>query len=403
MRAMPAECEVLLRAAHRSPDAEALARIDALTHGSFDWERCLALVRYHGMTPLLVRALSQGDTPACSPEIWNQLIAETRALAIENLSATAELLAIMKDLEAAAIEAITLKGPVAGLALYGDVASRPFLDLDLLIAPEDRDRTVECLAARGYRPDLDLSPAGWRRHLRRYIEMVCVHSQTGVVIDLHWALVDPRYRYATALAGCDARAISFHVGDRRIRTLCPEDTLVYFLLHAARHQWTGLRSLVDLKLLIEAHDDLDWDAVARAVARAPGSQRVIAVGLRLIELLFSASMKGPAAKWIADDARADELARESFRSLTSGEIPLAPRRRWPWSLRLNRSLSPHDRLLHAYDYLLSPTSHEWMAVPLPEWLAWLYPAIRIARLTEKHVWRNRWRPAKHTTSASTRQ
>jgi hypothetical protein len=381
-----------------------LARIRTLTDGVFDWEVCRALALYHGMTPLMVRALSQSGTRATPFEIWKQLIEDQRAVAVHNLSATAELLAIIDDLDEAGIVALAVKGPVAGVALYGDVALRPFLDLDVLIAPQDRDRALERLAARGYEPLVNLGAAGWRRrYFRRFVEMCWIHPPTGGAVDLHWALLDPRYRYAAVLDGCQERAVPLSIGARRIRTLCPEDMLVFSLLHAAKHHWSVLRFLVDAALLIETRNELDWGTIALAVERAPACRRVIAVGLRLVELLFDVSVNALTAAWTAGDVCADQLACEAFRFLTSpvGPAPRGPP--WPWREPFYRSLCPQDRLRYAYDCLLAPTTLEWMAAPLPEWLDWMYPLIRIARLTEKHVWRGLLHRVKQAADASTRQ
>jgi hypothetical protein len=386
--AVPAECEVLLRAAHRTAGTEDLARIDALTQGPFDWELCRALAGHHGMTPLVVRAMSRSSRRACPRGIWSHLLEAQRTIALENLSTTAELVAIVEDLDKKGVATLVVKGPVAGIALYGDVALRPFLDLDVLIAPAERDRTIERLAARGYRPVFDLDAAGWRRYFRRYTEMMCIHAGTGTTVDLHWALLDSRYRYSAALAGCWERAVSLP-GRQRIRTLCPEDMLVHSLLHAAKHHWRLLRFLVDALLLIETHDDLDWQAISLALTRAPGCRRPMAVGFRLLELLFGWSLTRVAADWTAADARADDLAREAFRFLIRTDVP-APGLPWPWKQRFYRSLCARDRLRYTYETLLAPTPLEWMAAPLPEWLSGLYPAIRIARLAAKHGWHARW-------------
>jgi hypothetical protein len=346
------------------------------------------------MTPLLVRALAQNNARACLHEIWNQLTEETRAMAIENLSATAALLVLFEDLEEAGIAALAVKGPVAGLTLYGDVALRPFLDLDVLIAPDDRDRAIECLVARGYQQSVNLDAVGWRRYFQRYIEMSWMHPHTGGAIDLHWALLDSRYRYSAVLDGCHERAVPLSIGARQIRTLCPEDTLVYSLMHAAKHQWRVLRSLVDAALLIETRDDIDWGTIALAVEKAPSCRRVIAVGLHLVELLFGVPVNVVVAHWIAGDARAEELAVEAFRFLTIPDVPAPPGLPWLWRQPFHRSLCPQDRLRHIYHTLLPPALGDWMAVPLPEWLGWLYPAVRVARLTEKYVWQSLWRSVK---------
>jgi hypothetical protein len=126
---------------------------------------------------------------------------------------------------------------------------------------------------------------------------------------------------------------------------------------------------------------------------------VIAVGLRLVELLFGVRVNASTAHWIASDARADELAREAFCVLTSPDAPAPTGPPWPWRKRFYRSMCRRDRLRYTYDRLLAPTTLEWQSTPLPEWLGWAYPAIRIARLTEKHVWRGRSRRVKERQEA----
>src|SRR5262249_27610284 len=154
------------------------------------------------------------------------------------------------------------------------------------------------LAARGYQPLVNLDAVGWRRYFRRYVEMCWIHPETGGVVNLHWALLDPRYRYSAVLAGCQERAVSLSTGTRGVQTLCSEDMLLYSLLHAAKHQWRLLRFILDAALVVETRHDLDWGTIAVAVEKAPGCRRMIAVGLGLVELLFGVPVSGLAARWI---------------------------------------------------------------------------------------------------------
>lgn len=117
--------------------------------------------------------------------------------------------------------------------------------------------------------------------------------------------------------------------------------------------------------------------------------------LRLVELLFGTLTHGVAGDWIAGDARADELAGDAFRFLTNADVLAYTGLSWPWRQRFYQSMCVQDRLRFAYDTVLAPTTLEWTAAPLPAWLGWMYPGIRIARLTEKHAIRPLLRRAKH--------
>ena len=80
----------------------------------------------------------------------------TVTLAIHALYLTAELLRILRLLDAHAIRAVPLKGPALAQSLYGDLALREFCDLDVLVQETDLRKARGLLEAQGYH--LDLSP-----------------------------------------------------------------------------------------------------------------------------------------------------------------------------------------------------------------------------------------------------
>ena len=66
---------------------------------------------------------------------------------------------MLEDFENHGITAIPYKGPALALQVYGDLKLRSFVDLDVLVRRSDAARAGTLLAARGYRPHLQLSPA----------------------------------------------------------------------------------------------------------------------------------------------------------------------------------------------------------------------------------------------------
>ena len=53
-------------------------------------------------------------------------------------------------LEANGIETLVFKGPALAQSIYGRIALRPFLDLDILVQPRDVAKAWSLLKAEGY-------------------------------------------------------------------------------------------------------------------------------------------------------------------------------------------------------------------------------------------------------------
>src|SRR3712207_2805392 len=62
---------------------------------------------------------------------------------------------VFRDLSAAGITAIVLKGPSTVARLYPN-ETRPYADVDLLVGPDERDRTRETLMELGFQMDPSL-------------------------------------------------------------------------------------------------------------------------------------------------------------------------------------------------------------------------------------------------------
>jgi hypothetical protein len=140
------------------PDREALiARL-------IDWPRLIRLAEHHGVTPLLFQAL-RNATDSVPPAILDELRNRYQHIARKNLEFTKELFRVLECLEAHAIPAIPLKGPVLAETVYGDLALRDFSDLDVLVQPENVLKAKAVLGALGYVVNTQLSEAEERAYL----------------------------------------------------------------------------------------------------------------------------------------------------------------------------------------------------------------------------------------------
>src|SRR4051794_29731344 len=87
-------------------------------------------------------------------------------------------------LRVAGISALLLKGPAISRWLYpGNVASRPYLDVDLLVSPADYAGAETVLASLGYEGQGPAFIEGDLPHARPF-----VRDSDGAMVDLHRVL-----------------------------------------------------------------------------------------------------------------------------------------------------------------------------------------------------------------------
>src|SRR5207249_1097507 len=113
-----------------------------------------------------------------------------RRNARRNLYMLRALLEILDLFEQHGIRAIPFKGPLLAAQAYGGVALRCFLDLDILIQPNELERARSLLVSRGYRADAAGNIP--KQALLRYGYECSLRRDDGVLVELQWRLW-PRY------------------------------------------------------------------------------------------------------------------------------------------------------------------------------------------------------------------
>ena len=167
----------------------------ALPGNRLDWAKVLELAEHHGVAPVMYRALN--ERPSSAPaEVLEQLRSRYEYTARKNLRFTAELFRILDCLEAHAIPAIPLKGPVLAETVYGDLALRDFSDLDVLIHSQDVGRAKTALRSLDYSVPTPLSDAEERAYLAAGYEYTFDGPAGRNLLEVLWNIL-PRF-YAVA-------------------------------------------------------------------------------------------------------------------------------------------------------------------------------------------------------------
>jgi hypothetical protein len=385
------EHELLLACARRVVDDATAERIRTILRGNMDWPYALKQAEQHRVMPLLYQSLSTVCPSLVPTNVLTNLREYTKANVHHNLYRTRELLKLLSLLEANNIPSLPFKGPVLSALAYGNLGLREYGDLDVLVRHQDVLRTKGLLIQEGYsvvsRSDRsakepDVSPRN---------KDLIFHSADGRVrVELHWRLTGKHFDFSLDPDSLWERLEKVSLAGSRVRTLAPQDLLLYLSMHGSRHGWERLLWVCDVAELIRTSSDLDWASV-REEATKLGCERSLALGLFLAHDLLDTQL--PWAVWheiqVQPEVRA--LAAETSEMLFH-EGELGQDISYWYDMHLRVRERRRDRLrLHLYYWpryfrlAVKPNERDRAILALPSFLSSLYYLIRPLRLFERVV------------------
>lgn len=354
-------------------------RLRALDVDSIDWDAVPLLLVRHGLTVLAASHLAAiGDrVPAA---VWEHIQALALAARASALALVAELLRILRRLSDAGIDTLPFKGPLLGLDAYGDLAARPFVDLDLLVRPGDLDAAIAALSTLGYRSRYRFSPARDRWFRRVDGDYPLVHPDTAVLVELHGRAMSRRFGSGIPTDDLWRRHAAQYVGSVEVPVLSDNDRFYLYVVHGAKHRWERLEWLASTAALLRRRD-----GDVTALLHAPyHDARAVLLGCRLAHDLLDAPLHPAIAAAIDADPVVGRLAADARRHLFA-----APRdddredtaaKLW-FNFRLATGVG--RRLAYLYRWCVWPSPEDWEAVSIPDPLFLLYRIARPIRL----LWR----------------
>jgi len=290
---------------HSSSNKKILSLLSLLSSGGnaksnapalsvIDWPEMTSLIMKKGLAGHFYSMLYQSPIaaaliPADTMEILKNA---ARRIAAHNVFYETHCAAILKDLSAAGIESILLKGFSYMRDIYGDTSARGLSDIDLLVRPADRIRAHKYLIDNGFSLFVIPSFRGSREDFIRLADILGeTHymKKTGALtasIDLHWKMRAefPMNNYMDLdKFPWWKNTTTVDIGDARARRLLPEMQFMHLALHfAIRHHYWGLRWFVELFLFLKTFGEkLDWEFIYQT-ASSSDCRKLLGVCLRLI-------------------------------------------------------------------------------------------------------------------------
>jgi hypothetical protein len=352
-----------------------LKRLRELAGTGVDWQALLDLAAWHRVRPVAYEKLRQACWDLLPTDLQRAWQYHAKALAQRALFGTGALLKIAAQFEKEQIPVVPLKGPALAQALYGDIASREFVDLDLLVKEADFVRAVAALQPLGYRTDWDLAPVLQLNFLRYQGECTLSSTRGWPPIDLHWRLAAQNNALPLDAASCWPRFRPVQFEGRTLLGFAPEDLTLYIASQGGHDEWRDLRRLCDLAALIARYPELDWNLVMREASRLHGL-RVLLLGLSLARELIGASLPDEVQGKIRDDHQVLVFTRQIMGNIAV-RVSSSDLQRSLFQIRVKER--PRDKIRLGFIILTGRTHFDGQWIMLPKVLWPLYRVLRPLR------------------------
>lgn len=338
-----------------------------------DWEVFLEQAVHHRVYPVIYQKLKQVDEELIPSHIVQTLNRKYKKNTFQMLYLSAEMERINKLCNENKIRMIFLKGPVLSQDLYGDISLRTSCDLDVLIPMQNLEKVEMLLLEQGYVKDdyiqTILNDWKWRHH-----HITFFHPIKRIKVEIHWRL-NPGPGKEPGFEELWGRKRKSTLTSNSVYMLGKEDLFLFLVSHGARHGWSRLRWLVDIKKIVD--QELNWSEIHKLMRKYQmlhlGGQALILaaqlLGVRLDERMMELVAK----------KHSKQLAQEAlfyFKQMINLHTDPVPEEVFIYHSRYLFSLMSNQQKILYIMSQLYPYPIDAKTLPLPKFLHFLYFPLR---------------------------
>jgi hypothetical protein len=370
------ESQLIVLLARGSVPNDLRAQAHALLATGLNWDSILEQVAAEEVYPLFYRNLDTLGFPGVPERARAQLHQMVKINALRSALMTEELARLLERFSYAGIPALPLKGVALAESYYGDAAARVCSDIDVLVPRQAAGQAFRLLLTEGFAPyDEEVEMSEIDLLLDSNIEYSFTSESQGFTFlhELHWDIAWRWQGNGKVMDDLWAEAQRKSYRGAEAYTLSPEWELLYLAVHAARHQWQGLKWLVDIHELC-ASSRIDWEK-ASAKAQRLGLEPALRLTLSACHTLFGTQVP---ARFILEAVPAWLKIFPARHT----EIDIWKNNLFPARFLERRT----QKLTYLARIAFLPTLAERRFVRLPSWLDFLYYPLRPLRLGFKWSW-----------------
>lgn len=343
------------------------AEIESLLNAELDWDEVLRVANLHRVVPIIsthfrkIRIANSG-----ADRVASALRVVVEESARHNLYLSKTLLEIIKSLQKAGVSALPFKGPNLASRLYGNLALRQSLDLDLLVRLPDLAATLGVLADDGFHPLYELTERQYESMLHGGECEWSLFGADGLRLDLHWNIMARYFCVPIAIDDFWKRTVRAPFAGSTIEDLAPEDLLISLALHARRHYWAKMIWILDIAQLLRQSPALDLEHTLETCRRLR-SERIMLLTLQMCRQLFDSEFPARILQRIQGDRVVNSLFVWCMRNLEAGlEAEYSGLGNYFNSLRSRERW--RDRVGQVMRHALTPGLPEWTGRSNAAWL-----------------------------------
>jgi len=268
-----------------------------------EWPNLLKFARDQWVSPIIYKAIERRRL-----DLPNEIVSAFRNDYYLSASRNALLLRdaehVIETLDRAGIDVIVMRGASWAETLYGDVALRPMVDVDLLIQSKKIQDVPHLMRDLGYR-------------LKSTVDYCAQfqHEQSGSLIEVHWAIGSGSECFAVDFETLWSHRRPLRLGNNVAHQLSLEDAISLASLHIGFQHCFAVKLIgyLDAYLLAgQPNATRDWGAIMRRAVAFKLPHLVFAV-LDLTSRIFCVPFPSEAMECLrAHSTRFQLRAVESF-------------------------------------------------------------------------------------------
>ena len=271
---MTPEEKILILLSNYFLSVEHLSSLTELLAQNPDWAKLIAPIRFHSLSPLIVKHISennlQNNLPSSS---WDKTLGFARTQTVRRLKLIAvfqELSAIFKENN---IEFILLKGLYLSDNFYSNPTLRPMQDIDILVKEETLSRVITILESSGATRLVELQS----EYINSLLQHIPPFIYKDVMLEVHTNIVAANLPYSFTPDLLWSNISNHQIQKTNTLVFNPELNLVYLCIHLFRHLRTAKFKLIwftDILQFLSKTTSLDY-AVLKSLAAETRSDEAI--------------------------------------------------------------------------------------------------------------------------------
>jgi len=277
------EGQVLLHCCHTDLSSQTIETLKQLLARPVNWPQFKQLAQYHGVVPLVSKALHQLSSSNIPTEILYEFSTYVQASLVLKRLILEEMLTISKAFSQEEVKVVPFKGPILALSVYKSLELREFLDLDLLIKPSQIKKAQAILVTLGYtrRGNQEPSEGGSPSLYHNFTKcngMFLVDLQIGIRGANFFFSLDHKIFWNNLEV--------FRIKGQEVLTFTPEILLIILCLHGTKHVWATAKWIGDIAELLRKNPQLDWSQVENLSGEMHCFRQVL-MGICLAHQMFA--------------------------------------------------------------------------------------------------------------------